>query len=303
MSNRTKDSSQPLGPAPTRLRQIALVARDLEKARHLLTTTIGTEVIYEDPAVEQWGLKNILVPIGGDIIEVVSPTLPTAPATRHLEKLNADAGGYMIIMQTHMPSALTRLEHITIRNLARPIFTHSSSDSDLVQYHPKGIPGGMMPELDSHRPDRAHPDPLYERCSPWHAAGPKERYGLYREGMKRCGDLRLVNVVLRLRAGDGDVEGAAKKWEEIFGVARGKRSDELGFTNAKLRFCKGEKGRNEGLVEVGIAVEGMERRDGILKRAEWEGLKIQGGVLEMLGIRWRFTIYDGRQEVEEKSNL
>ena len=77
MADKSKDGPQSLGPTSTRLRQIALVAKDLEKARHLLvrqlisilqtsrlitkqTTVIGREVIYEDPAVEQWGLKNIL---------------------------------------------------------------------------------------------------------------------------------------------------------------------------------------------------------------------------------------------------
>ncbi|PVH75468.1 hypothetical protein DL98DRAFT_551604 [Cadophora sp. DSE1049] len=291
-----------MGPAPTRLRQIALVAKDLEKARHLLTTVIGTEVIYEDPAVEQWGLKNILVPIGGDIIEVVSPFLPTAPAARHLSRLNASAGGYMIIMQTHLPSSLTRLQHIQTHNLAKPIFTHSTPESDMVQYHPKSIPGGMMPELDSHRPDPEHPDPLNERFSPWHAAGPKERYGAYREGMRRCGDLWLVDVALRLKDGDRDVEGAAGKWEEIFGVGRVERDDELGFTNARLRFCEGEEGRSEGLVEVGIAVESRERRDGILERAGKEKLRLDGEVVDMLGVRWRFTVLDVNGNLE-KSKL
>jgi hypothetical protein len=68
-----------LGPSPTRLRQIALIAEDLEKARHLLvskrprrwtrnyqliissqTTILDTEVVFVDPQVAQWGLKNIL---------------------------------------------------------------------------------------------------------------------------------------------------------------------------------------------------------------------------------------------------
>ena len=56
-----------------------------------------------------------------------------------------------------------------------------------------------MPELDSHRPDPEHPDPLGQRFSPWHAAGPKERYAAYKEGMRRAGNLRLVEVVLRLK--------------------------------------------------------------------------------------------------------
>ncbi|KAH7397799.1 hypothetical protein BKA64DRAFT_708478 [Cadophora sp. MPI-SDFR-AT-0126] len=302
MSKESRDVTRTLGTAPTRLRQIALVAKDLEKASHLLTTVIGTEVIYRDPAVEQWGLKNILVPIGGDIIEVVSPFHLTAPAARHLQKLHSTAGGYMIIMQTHTPSSLTRLQHIQTHNLAKPIFAHSTPESDLVQYHPKGIPGGMMPELDSHHPDPEHPDPLGERFSPWHAAGPKERYGVYRDGMRRCGDLWLVSVVLRLKAGDGDVQGAARKWEEVFGVAMGEKGDDLGFTNAKLRFCEGEEGKSEGLVEVGIAVEGIERRDGILEKARKEELHVDGEIVSMLGVRWRFTIRDVDGKLE-KSKL
>jgi hypothetical protein len=81
-----------MGPEPTRLRQIALVAEDLERARHLLvyqflslfldmeaeerqTTVLGTEVIYEDPAVAHWGLRNIL----GTFLPLSSP-IPFPPS-------------------------------------------------------------------------------------------------------------------------------------------------------------------------------------------------------------------------------
>jgi phenylpyruvate tautomerase PptA (4-oxalocrotonate tautomerase family) len=64
-------------PTPTRLRQIALVARNIDQAKQQLvgmvstlcllithcdkqTHVIGTPVIFEDPAVAQWGLKNFL---------------------------------------------------------------------------------------------------------------------------------------------------------------------------------------------------------------------------------------------------
>lgn len=110
------------------------------------------------------------VPIGGDIMEVsstyhttsysyfpnspttihhqvVSPFLPTAPAIRHLK--TRGEGGYMIIMQTHQPTALARLQNIKTHSLAKAIFTYSTSESDMVQYHPKDIPGGVIPELDS----------------------------------------------------------------------------------------------------------------------------------------------------------
>lgn len=49
-----------LGPAPTRLRQIALAAKDLDNARQLLTYVLGIGFAFEDDSVEQWGLKNFI---------------------------------------------------------------------------------------------------------------------------------------------------------------------------------------------------------------------------------------------------
>ena len=119
------------------LRQIALVARDLGKAKDLLTYVIGTEVIYVDPGVGQWGLENILVAIGGEVIEVVSPVKPDTTAGRRLDK--SGDGGYMIIMQH--PDAQKRREYIEKKGLAKVIWSHKSKESIAVQYHPKGIKG------------------------------------------------------------------------------------------------------------------------------------------------------------------
>ncbi|KAG0645841.1 hypothetical protein D0Z07_7943 [Hyphodiscus hymeniophilus] len=129
--------SQLLGPSPTRLRQIALVAKDLQRAEHLLTKVIGTKVIFVDPAVGPWGLKNFLVAIGGDVIEVVSPIQPDTTAGRLLEKRGD--GGYMLIMQT--VDASIRKAHIESAQLGKVIFCHETEDATCVQYHPKRIRG------------------------------------------------------------------------------------------------------------------------------------------------------------------
>lgn len=125
------------GTGPVRLRQIALVAKDLKKAEELLTKVLGTEVIYVDPAVGQWGLENFLVAVGGEVIEVVAPTKPGTTAGRLLDRKGD--GGYMIIMQTG--DAKKRKEYIESKGLAKVIWTHETETSCSVQYHPKGIPG------------------------------------------------------------------------------------------------------------------------------------------------------------------
>jgi hypothetical protein len=156
-------------PTPTRLRQIALVAKDLERAKHLLVghrcQSIDCELM-EMPDIRSrhrshlrrsgcramglkelpWYVHHLLpisatdtaaVPIGGDFIEVVSPIKGGTTAGRLIEKRGD--GGYMIIMQNE--DAKKRREHIEAKGLAKVIFEHTFEDSVCIQYHPKGIKG------------------------------------------------------------------------------------------------------------------------------------------------------------------
>ncbi|KAF2009478.1 hypothetical protein BU24DRAFT_75694 [Aaosphaeria arxii CBS 175.79] len=268
-------------PSPTRLRQIALVARDLECARRQLTHVIGTEVIYEDPAVGQWGLKNFLIPLGGEIIEVVSPVKENTTAGRQLDKRGD--GGYMIIMQTE--DARKRREFIEKNSLSKVIWGYDHGDTVCVQYHPKGIKGGVIPELDSHAPSPNNPTPLKSRFSPWHACGSDHK--VYYPGMKRASHLSLEGCVLRLAPGDVGHEAAARQWEEIFGVVRSR--DLLAFTNARVGFVPGEEGKHEGIVSITVGVRGKENLEGILERAKKEGL-CGNGWIEMVGVKWHFVL-------------
>ena len=141
-----------------------------------------------------------------------------------------------------------------------------------------------MPELDSHAPSPDNPTPLASRFSPWHAAGAD--YGSYSAAMKRCSDLHLVGVVLRLAPGATDTEAAARRWEEVFGIPR--LRDRLEYTNAQLKFVPGDQGKPEGLESITIAVEGEERMAGILDRAKKGGL-CGDGWINMVGVKWYFV--------------
>ncbi|KAJ4376414.1 hypothetical protein N0V83_001697 [Neocucurbitaria cava] len=238
-------------------------------------------IIYEDPAVAQWGLKNFLVPLGGDIIEVVSPFKTDTTAGRLLEKRGD--GGYMIIMQTE--DARKRREYIEAKGLAKVIWGYDHNDTVCAQYHPKGIKGGMMPELDSHEPGPNNPTPLKSRFSPWHACGSDHK--VYYPGMKRSEHLRLEGCVLRLQPGDAGHEAAARQWEEIFGVARSR--DLLAFTNARLGFIPGREGQPEGLVSITVGVNSKEKFDALRTRAKQAGV-YGNGCIEMCGIKWFFSL-------------
>jgi hypothetical protein len=56
-----------------RLRQIALVGKDLEAAEADIRAILGLDYAYDDPGVGQFGLRNAVFPVGETFLEVVSP--------------------------------------------------------------------------------------------------------------------------------------------------------------------------------------------------------------------------------------
>jgi hypothetical protein len=187
----------------------------------------------------------------------------------------------MIIMQTG--DALARRKHILEKGYSSVIWGYEHDGISCTQYHPKGIKGGMMPELDSHPTTPSNSDPLKNPFSPWHACGPD--YENYSALMKKHSDLHLVGALLRLAPGEVDTEAASRQWEQIFGV--GMSRDLLAFTNARMGFVRGEEGKKEGLDSITISVEGKDRLEGILQRAKEEGL-CGDGCINMCGVRWFF---------------
>lgn len=81
-----------------RLRQVALVARDLETVVDELCERLGIEVCFHDPGVAHFGLHNALMTIGDQFLEVVSPVQDGTTAGRLLDKRGGD-GGYMAIYE------------------------------------------------------------------------------------------------------------------------------------------------------------------------------------------------------------
>jgi hypothetical protein len=81
-----------------RLRQVALVARDLDLVVGQLCEQLGLRVCFVDPGVAAFGLRNALLMIGDQFLEVVSPTQDGTTAGRLLEKRGGD-GGYMALYE------------------------------------------------------------------------------------------------------------------------------------------------------------------------------------------------------------
>jgi hypothetical protein len=85
-----------------RLRQICLVAPELEPVVEAIHSILGLQVCHRDPAVGKYGLVNALFVCGYQFLEVVAPIRDGTTAGRFLQR-SGGRGGYMAIFDTHDP--------------------------------------------------------------------------------------------------------------------------------------------------------------------------------------------------------
>ncbi|MFQ5351781.1 MAG: VOC family protein, partial [Candidatus Binatia bacterium] len=142
-----------------RLRQIALVARDLDPVVDGLCRTLGLEVGFNDPGVAAFGLRNAVIPVGDTFLEVVSPLRENTSAGRFLERRGGD-GGYMVMLQTDdLEADRRRLDGLGVR----VVWEITLDDIAGVHLHPRDL-GGAIVSLDQPRPPES-----------WRWAGPDWR--------------------------------------------------------------------------------------------------------------------------------
>lgn len=221
-----------------RLRQIALVANQLQPVLDDLEAVLDLEPCYVDPGVKTFGLENTLLPIGNELLEVVAPIRAGTAGGRHLERRGGD-GGYMVITQCddHAPRR-KRVAELGIRKVLE--FDVPGEFRDM-QLHPKDT-GGAFLEIDEQLGPRAHdPD------GPWHPAGPDWQRA------RRTGRVRGI-VAAEIQCEEpGKV---AARWSEILELAVGRDPRgrlAIALQNATLRFVPSDDGRGEGLGAIDLA--------------------------------------------------
>lgn len=123
-----------------RLRQIALVAEDLETASDNMAAVLGLQVCLHDPRVGVFGLRNSLFVVGTNFIEIVSPKEEGTAAGRFFKNFEG-RGGYMAIFDCPNPDE--RAKHAnaigvrTAYTIDRPFYTAR-------QLHPRDARATMV---------------------------------------------------------------------------------------------------------------------------------------------------------------
>jgi hypothetical protein len=212
-----------------RLRQIALVANDLDAVVGELQSRLGLEIAFRDPGVATFGLHNAVLPVGNQFIEVVSPTREGTAGGRYLDRRGGD-GGYMVILQADEHAAhRARVVDLGVRR----VLEHDGEHYTIMQLHPADT-GGSFLEIDEQ-----HGGEDME-SGPWEPAGPDWHRA------------RRTEVVTAIAAADiqsPDPVRLAARWSEILDVpvVEANGSPTIALDNATLRFVDATDGRGEGL--------------------------------------------------------
>lgn len=213
-----------------RLRQVALVARDLDAVVGGLCERLGLRVCFRDPGVAEFGLHNALMGVGDQLLEVVSPAEEGTTAGRLLDRRGGD-GGYMAIYE--VDDLDERERHLRAHGV-RVVWQIDLPDIRARHLHPRDV-GGAIVSVDQPVPNGA-----------WRWAGPQ---------WVPHADTSVVTGIAGIVIGASDPAVMRARWDELgllhavrFQPAgpRGEGIDELELVAADRR-CAGDELRIGGV--------------------------------------------------------
>ena len=245
-----------------RLRQVALIAHRIDPVVRDLEAVFGLKVGYRDPGVGVFGLANVVMPVGGEFLEVLDPIRPDASGARYLARRGGDAG-YMVILQSDDALAhRARLQAAGVRVIARSErpsyrFTH---------FHPGDCAGVLMSIDDTPGAD------WRERMSDWAPAGPHWR------GFESAISTGIESVTIQSR----DPRAAAERWSMLLDRPWAAEGSALAIAldQGEIRFV--DPVDEDGTGVVGLAVRVMDP-GGVIDRAAVAGLPLRDGGVVICG--------------------
>jgi hypothetical protein len=245
-----------------RLRQICLVAPQLEPVISDIAGIMGLSVCYRDGNVAKYGLENALLPVDTVLLEVVAPTQPGTAAGRFIDRTGG-RGGYMAIFCCNDPDE--RGKHANAMGVRTAnVITHAPYHG--VQLHPRDCRAAFI--------EFNHTDGSDDVLGPYPPAGPD-----WQKSIRKDTTLALTDV--EMESPEPDV--LAAHWGKIIGVAVGKNASgepELKLPNASFRFVKGGSDLMSGLMFRVADIAGV--RDA----AKAKGCKVSGDGFDLCGVRF-----------------
>lgn len=250
-----------------RLRQICLVAADLEREATLIKQIFGLNECYRDSNVARYGLVNVLFPIGSDFIEIVVPTRAGTAAGRFLER-HQGRHGYMIIMDCDDPGR--RQAHCAAIGVRTAnVITHENYLG--VQLHPKDTGGAM---LEFNRTEQGE-NPM----GAYAPAGPGWQKAIRQDVTRR---------MLAAEIECPDAAAFAERWGEILQrpvQTRRGGGFRLALDSGSIEFLPSDKPE---AVLTGIELQVLDRA-AVIAAARAYACLDSAGAVNVCGVRFRLT--------------
>jgi len=244
-----------------RLRQIALVARDLEPVAAQLNAVFGLRVAFRDPAVATFGLINVVMPVGGEFLEIVQPVIADASAGRYLARRGGDAG-YMLIFET--PDASAHRELLIGKGL-RSIAQWDKPHYTFTHFHPKDF-DGVLVSVDT----AGDGSTWCERYGDWPPAGPE-----WRDRQAPKGIVGIAGATVQVR----DPKAVAARWSDLLQAERD--GSALRFDGATVRFVEPVDADGTGVIGIDV---GVTDPASAIAHAKSNGIRVVGDKPQIGGV-------------------
>lgn len=255
-----------------RLRQICLVAQDLAQLRDTLAGVFGLSPCHADPRIAEFGLENVLIPIGSSFIEIVSPIRAGTTADRYLDRRGGD-GGYMTIFQSNVIEPWR--SHIASINVREAAFLEYEG-FNAIQMHPRDT-GGPLLEINRTEGGEALSGAYFPAGEGW------------REHVRT----NRVRGITGAEIQASDPQALAARWAGILkrdAPVRDGEAWQIAVDNAIILFVNDGDGRGEGL--SGVYLDASDPA-AVVAAARDRGLHTGDDMVRIGGVRFHLTQMEG----------
>ena len=246
-----------------RLRQICLVAPQLEPTISDISSIMGLDVCYRDGNVAKYGLENALLPVDTILLELVAPFQPGTAAGRFIDKTEG-RGGYMAIFCCDDPDERGRHAKAMGVRTAN-VIDHAPYHG--VQLHPRDCRAAFI--------EFNHTDGSDEVLGPYPPAGPD-----WQKSIRKDVTQALIGVEMQ----SPEPEELARHWGQIIGIPVGKGGEpSLALPNCTFRFVNGSSDIMSGLTfRVGDVAK-------VCDAAKAKGYSVSGNSFFLGGVNFQLT--------------
>jgi methylmalonyl-CoA/ethylmalonyl-CoA epimerase len=191
-----------------KLRQVAMMVRDLPEATDLYGRILGMEP-SRTGTLPQFGLDNAVLPAGnGTFVELLAPSNDASAGARFLQR-RGEAPYLIIFETTEYDRLIPHLKSMDVRVTAET--QHEGSRSAFL--HPASCNGAFLEIVEVTNPN-----------NPWPAAGPDWQSSTHQPGTTQ---LRQMAVVVH------DLDAAIDHWSRMFDLQPTRRF-EISFTDLEI---------------------------------------------------------------------